>query len=616
MNATPSLPLPASPLALWLRRALLALLGALLALALGAVLVLLGVRAAYSGRALPGVYAAGLELSGMTQPEIELALGEVMTYPETGTIALTDADRVWLARPADLGVVVDIPTMARQALEVGRRGSLTDRLSEQVQAWFQGVTVPPVVIFDQRAATRYLESVAAEIDRPERDAVLRVEGVEVVHEPGQVGRRLDIGATLQALTPAVWRMVDTAQPLVIVETPPRVLDASLEAERARAILSQPLTLTAEDAGPWQLDPATLASMLRFDIVEGAGGFRYRVSLDEAALTAFLEPLAPDLAREPQNARFIFNDETRQLDLLQPAVIGRRLNIPATIAAVQEAVEEGRHEVPLVFDLTEPAVGSDATAEELGITENVVTVSTYFYGSSPERVHNIQKAASAFHGLLVAPGETLSMAEVLGDISLDNGYAEALIIFGNRTIKGVGGGVCQVSTTLFRAAFFGGYEIVERHPHAYRVLYYEQGPNSPGPGLDATVFVPMVDFKFTNDSPYWLLMETYIYGSQLVWKFYSTSDGRQVQWSTSGPLNVVEAPKPLYRINPDLPKGEKKQIDFEADGMDVVVTRTVTRNGEVLHEDVFKTHYLPWRAIYEVGPGTEIPKDAEVEEPEG
>ncbi len=105
-------------------------------------------------------------------------------------------------------------------------------------------------------------------------------------------------------------------------------------------------------------------------------------------------------------------------------------------------------------------------------------------------------------------------------------------------------------------------------------------------------------------------------SQLVWKFYSTSDGRQVQWSTSGPLNVVEAPKPLYRINPDLPKGEKKQIDFEADGMDVVVTRTVTRDGEVLHEDVFKTHYLPWRAIYEVGPGTEIPKDAEVEEPEG
>jgi vancomycin resistance protein YoaR len=205
-----------------------------------------------------------------------------------------------------------------------------------------------------------------------------------------------------------------------------------------------------------------------------------------------------------------------------------------------------------------------------------------------------------------------MAEVLGDISLDNGYAEALIIYGDRTIKGVGGGVCQVSTTLFRAAFFGGYELVERHPHAYRVGYYEQGPGSPGPGLDATVFVPLVDFKFRNDTNSWLLLETYIYGNQLLWKFYSTSDDRSVEWSRRV-SDEVEAPKPLYKENPDLDKGEIEQIDYEADGMDVVVYRTVTRGGEVLHQDTIKTHYLPWRAIYEFGPGTDIPDDVEVED---
>jgi vancomycin resistance protein YoaR len=205
-----------------------------------------------------------------------------------------------------------------------------------------------------------------------------------------------------------------------------------------------------------------------------------------------------------------------------------------------------------------------------------------------------------------------MAEVLGDISLDNGYAEALIIYGDRTIKGVGGGVCQVSTTLFRAAFFGGYELVERHPHAYRVGYYEQGPGSPGTGLDATVFVPLVDFKFRNDSDSWLLLETYVYGNQLLWKFYSTSDGRSVEWSRRI-SDEVEAPKPLYKENPELDKGEIKQIDYEADGMDVVVYRTVTRAGETLHQDTIKTHYLPWRAIYEFGPGTDIPDDVEVED---
>ncbi|MGH2606261.1 MAG: VanW family protein, partial [Anaerolineales bacterium] len=155
---------------------------------------------------------------------------------------------------------------------------------------------------------------------------------------------------------------------------------------------------------------------------------------------------------------------------------------------------------------------------------------------------------------------------------------------------------------------------ERYAHAYRVTYYEKGPGSPGPGMDATVFPPLVDFKFTNDSPYWLLMETYTYGnSQLQWKFYSTSDGRAVQWSSSGPLNVKEAPEPLYEENPELPEGKIEQVDFEADGMDVVVYRTVMRDGSVLHEDTIRTHYLPWRAIYEFGPGTELPDGAIVEE---
>jgi vancomycin resistance protein YoaR len=125
-------------------------------------------------------------------------------------------------------------------------------------------------------------------------------------------------------------------------------------------------------------------------------------------------------------------------------------------------------------------------------------------------------------------------------------------------------------------------------------------------------VPIVDFKFTNDTANWLLLETYIYGDQLLWKFYSTSDDRSVEWRsvTSG---KVEAPKPLYKKNPDLKKGEIKKIDYEADGLDVVVYRTVTKDGQTLYDDVIKTHYLPWRAIYEYGPGTKLPDDVEIED---
>ncbi len=203
-----------------------------------------------------------------------------------------------------------------------------------------------------------------------------------------------------------------------------------------------------------------------------------------------------------------------------------------------------------------------------------------------------------------------MADVLGDVSLDTGYAEALIIYGDRTIKGVGGGVCQVSTTLFRTVFFGGYQVDERWSHAYRVKYYEQtssgGHNQDLAGLDATVFAPQVDFRFTNDSPYWLLMETYPGTSSLTWKFYSTSDGRTVKWDTSGLQNVVKPPDPLYGENPDLSKDEIKQVDWAVDGADVSINRQVLRDGSVIHEDIFNTHYLPWQAKFQYGPGTEVP----------
>lgn len=594
-------------------RALLFAAGTALAAGVsGFILFVLGMRLLFLGQALPGVTVAGVDVGGMNRSQIELALGSAITYPETGRIVLEDGNRHWTARPDQLGILVDAPGMAQAALSVGRQGNMIQRFDQQLTAWYDGTQLPPLIIFDQRSAASYMASIASEIDRPTIEAQLRLEGTQVIDSPGQIGRLVDIPATLQKLMPSVQQMHDTQVELVVVDNPPTVLSTEREAAIARRLLSAPLLLTAEGAEPLSLEPADLAPRISFEVIEFEDGARYQMRINPESLGPMLEPLGPELERDPQNARFIFNDDTHELDLLEPAVIGRSLDVAESIAAVNQGINQGLHEINLAFDTTDPQVLSDATAEDLGITENVVAVSTYFSGSSSARIQNITKAASVFHGLLLAPGETLSMAEQLGDISLDSGYAEALIIYGDRTIKGVGGGVCQVSTTLFRAAFFGGYELVERHPHAYRVLYYEQGPGSPGPGLDATVFVPVVDFKFRNDTEHWLLLETYIYGNQLLWKFYSTSDGRTVDWTSSGPRNVVEAPEPLYKENPDLDEGEIDQVDFEADGMDVVVTRTVRRGEQILHDDVIRTHYLAWRAIYEYGPGTDLPDDAQTE----
>jgi vancomycin resistance protein YoaR len=274
------------------------------------------------------------------------------------------------------------------------------------------------------------------------------------------------------------------------------------------------------------------------------------------------------------------------------------------------------------DKTFPDITSEHSAEDLGITELVSSQTSYFYGSDNARINNIATAAEKFHGVFVAPGETFSMVDKLGDVTLDEGYAEAWIIYGDRTIKGVGGGVCQVSTTLFRTVFFGGFPVVERNPHSYRVLYYEQNPNgSNNPklaGLDATVYVPVVDFKFTNDSDHWLLMETYVYSNyrQLVWKFYSTSDGRSVQWKTTGLQNKKDPPDPIYEENSDLKKGQIKQVDWAVEGATVTVTRDVYRDGNKLWQDIFKTKYRPWAAVCQYGPDTHNmpPEDPDPDNP--
>ncbi len=592
-----------------------ALTGGLL-LFLGLVLVwTLGSQLLYAGRIFPGVSVAGVDVSGMSPDEAALKLNQTLSYPITGKVVFRDGDKLWVASPVQLGMVFDPSASARAAFRVGRGGGPFSALVGQVQARGSGVDVGPVIIFDQRLAYTFLQSIAAETDQPVKEAGLTVQGTDVVATPGQTGRTLNLDATLIYLTGQLQSFRDGEVPLVIQNLEPKVLDLSAQAEAARSILSAPLTLVLPNAqpgdpGPWVYEPAVLANMI--SAKPAADGERQQVELNPDALRDVLAAIQPQVDRTPQNARFYFDDPTAQLVLIEASKTGRRLDILPSVDIINNALARGEHTVSLQITETQPAVGSEATAAQLGITQLISQNTSYFYGSSGERIQNIETAAARFHGILVAPGETFSMGQALGDVSLENGFAEALIIYGGRTIKGVGGGVCQVSTTLFRTVFFAGFPVVERYSHAYRVSYYEQtASGSVDPrlaGMDATVYFPLVDFKFVNDSQYWLLMETYTdpAARTLTWKFYSTSDGRSVTWDTTGPQNVMPAPAPAFEENTELNTNQMRQVDWAAEGADVNITRTVMRNGQVYFQDQFQTHYEPWQAVCEYGPGTDDP----------
>lgn len=592
----------------------------LLSILLGGLLTLLIVflawgilQASFTGQIFPGTTVTGVPVGGLNETEATTILAQNEAYPIKGRIILQYGGQTWMASPAELGLSLDAHATARRAYGVGREGNLLRQVLNQVQSLAFGISISPVMTLQQEQSLFYISKIAEQIDRPIIEASLGINGTEVVVRSGETGLQVDRMETLNRLTDLLKTMQDGVVEISVTETPPVILDVEEQAKQARAILSQPLALTLPDnpgvdEQPYVITREQLASMLSIERVAGENGAFYQVGIDPVLLRAFLQEIAPQTRRTPENARFIFNDDTRQLDLEEHAIIGRELDINASVERVRENLAAGDHEIALMFDLTNPTVLDDATAEKLGITELVGMYTSFFRGSSPDRVNNIQIASRRFLGLLVAPGETFSMAEALGDVTLDNGYAEAPIILGNQTIKGIGGGVCQVSTTLFRTAFYAGFPVVERHAHAYRVGYYEQtasGHDVKLAGMDASVFVPLVDLKFTNDTPYWLLMETYISTTNhtLTWKFYSTSDGRTVQMKSSGLKNIRPAPDPLYRENPDLAKGVIRQVDWEAEGADITVERIVTRNNVVILHDFFKTHYSPWRAVYEYGPGT-------------
>lgn len=251
-------------------------------------------------------------------------------------------------------------------------------------------------------------------------------------------------------------------------------------------------------------------------------------------------------------------------------------------------------VKLPIMVVKPNAGTDK-ANDMGITELIATGTSLFQHSIENRVFNISLAASRLNGILIPPGQTFSFTKTIGDVSTFTGYKQAYVIENGKTVLGDGGGVCQVSTTLFRAALNAGLPIIERNPHAYRVGYYEQDS---GPGIDAAIYSPTVDLKFKNDTEHYILVQSYVdlNESRITFELYGTKDNRQVLVNKPVIVSESPAPEPLYQDDPSLPKGEVKQVDFAAPGANIYFTRTVKKEGKT-QTDKFVSNYRPWQAIY-------------------
>ena len=564
-----------------------------------------------------GLRVGGLALDGMTRDEAIAALDAEYGAAEEVVYTFIDGERTWTATAADLGLHFPAEELIMRAYAIGHSGELRTDLQELARAWLDGIDLPAHYEFDESAALAYLRGLAAEINRERRDATLRIDGLHVAIDEGESGRRLDVAATLPILRVSALAGQGGDIALVVQESPPRAWNVSETAKLANAALSAPIAIhgslpNGEALPPWLITRQQIRDMMTISLGPDGDSMRFDVAIDLRPVRAFLMSLAMPLSSQPVDSRLDFDPASGQLRALTPSAIGRSLDVDATMRLLEETVfSRDNRSVDMIFVDLPPRFHEGSDAAELGIRELVSEATTYFWGSSQNRRDNIGLGTGKLHGIVVAPGEEFSFNKHLGEITAAAGYLEGSVILGGATVTGIGGGICQVSTTMYRAAFGGGFDITERNSHGYRVGYYEYA--GAGPGLDAAIWQPHVDLRFRNDTPHHLLIESSYLPTDnaLQFRIYSAR-----HWTTriGAPVisEVAPPPEDLYVVADDLLPGQIRQIDWSVAGADVVVERTVydSAGGVAKRNRVF-TRYAPWQAVYEVAAG-----DARLETPLG
>jgi vancomycin resistance protein YoaR len=530
------------------------------------------------------VRIAGVDVGGLTTSEAERQLEQRSRALESVPVAFTSGERQFRIKPVTLGVRVDWRAAVSAAHREGEGfGPLRGFRRIGVRVFGTDVA-PPTQVFE--AALNYeLSLLSKRIDRPHRDAFLRLRGLRPELVGGRVGAVLDRRAAATVIVRALAGFSRTPVALPVQPDAPTVSASALKQAlaQARTAVSAPVRLAL---GPtrWRLPRWRIADLL--DLPHG-GRATLRIGGPKAA--AFFSRLEGTVDRPPRDADF---EITSRGVSVVPAREGRSLDRAASAQAIlAAAVSPGNRLAQLTVGTAQPH-RTTAAARSMGIAGLVGTYTTV-YGGDPNRIHNVQLVARLIDRHVVAPGATFSFNDTTGDRTAAKGFREAPVIINGEVGTGLGGGVCQVSTTVFNAAYEAGLKITSRTNHALYISHYPLG-------RDATVNYPDTDLKFVNDTPRWLLVRTFVGASSLTVSLYGAPQHRRVE-SVAAPL-VVTAPPPVVRTDdPALPEGSTVIEDAGTPAQSTHVERKVfTASGRLLYDDTWYSSYRAEPELERVG----------------
>jgi vancomycin resistance protein YoaR len=562
------------------RRAVLAV-GVVALLAFVSLTLLAGSPARLpEGTTVGGLDVGGMEL-GQAANQLEARSAALAHQP----VEFVAGGRTFSVTASQLGVRPDWEGAVRAAANAGD-GVAPVRGLKRIQSRLFGSDVEPHVNAYPSAVRYTVARVAAAVDHPAVDAGVARKGLAIVTTAERPGMRLDRSRASVALVDALASL-DRHGPvrLPLVRDDPKVTEAQLAdaAAAARTAISAPVTLTV---GPtrFRLPRWRIAELL--DLPTGGAT---HVGIGGAAAQAWLASIRNTVNRPPSDATF--RVVSGGIEVV-PAKEGRTIDLAAARAALEKAMLSPTARTAALATTTSEPSRTTAAAEAMGIT-GIVGSYTTTYGGTPGRLHNVQLVADLIDGAIVAPGARFSFNQTTGERNAAKGFEEAPVIINGELESGIGGGVCQVSTTLFNAAFEAGLSIDKRTNHALYISHYPLG-------RDATVNYPDVDLVFTNDTDKWLLVRTFVGAGSLTVNIYGTPQNRRVETETA-PL-TVDGKVPWKRIDDDtMFKGQKVVEQWGSPPRSTSVTRRVYRpDGTLLYDTTWRSYYVGEPTVVRLG----------------
>jgi vancomycin resistance protein YoaR len=580
---------------------------------LAIILVIIGSFAGYSLSNSKKVYKnqflANQNLSGKSKIELFDSVSKLAATFEDNNLQLvleSDNTKSYKIAPADIDLSYDTATMVNQIWQVGREEDNFQALIHQMNTLENKTTHPVAYTLNEAKLDDKIKAIATELDQPEKDLNIAYTGGKfVLLDERKNGKRLDQEKIVSTVKNQLSSFDSTPIKFDLVDYTPKITEESASSTLASAnkiVDGGEITLKLDDQ-TYTIDRDTLAGFIKAD----PDGVNLKLVSNDDRVKKYIAALALSIDSDPQSAKLTVTDG--KITVYQPSHEGKVLDQDSAIADIKAAlfarIEEAStldtKTVMLKAETKKPEL-SETDISTLGINELVGTAYTNFKGSTANRIHNITVGAAALNGVVLKPGEEFSTLSHLGTIDASTGYLEELVIKEDKTTPEFGGGLCQVSSTLFRAALNAGMKITERQNHSYRVSYYE-----PPIGMDATIYDPAPDFKFVNNYSSHILIQSKVEGTKITFEFYGTKDNRQITISTPVASDFTNPDPPIIVETDTLAPGVRKQIEKAHQGATATFDyKVVAASGETLQEKTFKSVYVPWPERWLVGKAATAP----------